>query len=246
MILFCLPYAGGSKVAYFNWKKLLDKSIKLYPIELKGRGERYGEGYYKNVNEAVEDIYSLIEDKIEKEDYAIWGHSMGSILAYELYHKIDKLNARKPKHIFFSGHEAPNVKTKKEISALLPDYEFMKKVIELGGTPEELINNRELLELYVPILKNDFRILENYNYENRGNKIQCDTSILNGKQDSIDIKDIFAWENHVSKGIKIYNLDGNHFFINQKVKNVIDIINNTLVKSSNNLITMEFIIYEKE
>ncbi len=62
-------------------------------------------------------------------------------------------------------------------------------MIELGGTPEELSNNKELLDIFIPIIRNDFKILENYNYEKKEDKIECDVSILNGKQDSINLEE---------------------------------------------------------
>lgn len=228
MILFCLPYAGGSEVIYYKWKKYLNPLIHLKSIELKGRGKRYSEIFYETLDEAVEDILTNIKDKIADDDYAIYGHSMGSLLAYELYYKIKERNLKKPNHIFFSGYKAPSIIRGKENTYTLPDYDFMRKVIELGGTPEELINNKELLEVFLPVIRSDFKIFENYTYKERKDKIECDVSILNGKQDSINLKEILSWRDHVCKGFKVYNFEGNHFFINDNVENITNVINNTL------------------
>lgn len=230
MILFCLPYAGGSEVIYYKWKKYLNPSIQLESIELKGRGKRYGEIFYETLDEAVEDILRNIKDKIMDDDYAIYGHSMGSLLAYELYYKIKEQKLKNPRHIFFSGYKAPSIIRKKENIYTLPDYDFMKKVIELGGTPEELVKNKELLEIFLPVIRSDFKILENYNYKEREDKIECDVSILNGKQDSINLEEILAWKKHVDKGFKVYNFEGDHFFINNNVENIINTINCTLIE----------------
>ncbi len=230
MILFCLPYAGGSEVIYLNMKKYLNSSITLYPIELKGRGKRFDEKLYESLGEAVEDIFENIKDKIVDNDYAIYGHSMGSLLAYELYYKISSENLRRPKHIFFSGYRAPSSIRKRENIYTLPDYDFMRKIIDLGGSPEELINNQELFQTFLPIIKRDFEIVETYVYKEKKNKIECDVSILYGEQDSIDIEDILEWEKHVCKDFKIYNFEGNHFFIKNNVENIARIINSTLCK----------------
>lgn len=227
MILFCLPYAGGSGTIYYKWRNYISPFIDLYPIELKGRGKRFRETFYENLKDAVDDIFNEIQNKMY-DDYAIYGHSMGSVLAYELYYKIDKMGAKKPKHIFFSGHRAPSVIGEKEKIYALPNCDFMNKIIEFGGIPEELINNKELLEIYIPIIRNDFKILETYVYKERTNKIECNISILNGKQDSISLYDITAWKKHTSKKCSIYNFEGNHFFINNSIKNITSIINNTL------------------
>ncbi|OOM73639.1 linear gramicidin dehydrogenase LgrE [Clostridium puniceum] len=229
MILFCLPYAGGSSAAYYEWKKYLHTSIELIPIELKGRGKRIGEIYYESLEEAIEDIFFNIKDKIISNDYAIYGHSMGSLLSYELYYKIEQMGMKKPRHIFFSGYRAPNIMRQKENIHTLPDYDFMKKVMDLGGTPEELMKSQELLEIFIPIIRNDFKILEKYKYRERKNKIECNVSILNGKQDDIKLEEILSWKNHVCKEFKFYNFEGNHFFINTNIENIINIINTTLV-----------------
>lgn len=233
MILFCLPYAGGSEVAYYKWRNYLNSSIELIPIELKGRGKRFNEIFYESLEEAVYDIFENIKDKIINNDYAIYGHSMGSLLSYELYYKIEKSGMKKPKHIFFSGYRAPSIIRQKENIYTLPDYDFMKKVMDLGGTPEELMESQELLEIFTPIIRNDFKILENYEYKERANKIECDISVLNGKKDAIKLEEILAWKNHVCNGFKVYSFDGNHFFINTNVENITNIINDTLAYRNN-------------
>ena len=72
MILFCIPYAGGSGSVYYRWRNFLDPSITLYPVELKGRGKRINNGFYENLKEAVDDIFNSIRDKINENDYAIY------------------------------------------------------------------------------------------------------------------------------------------------------------------------------
>lgn len=230
MRLFCLPYAGGSEVIYYKWKRYIHPLVKVDPIELKGRGKRFSEEFYETFEEAVDDIFESVRDKLVDDEYAIYGHSMGSLLAYELYYKIYNKNFRLPKHIFFSGYKAPNIIREKNNIHMLPDGEFIKEVIGLGGTPEELIKSDELLQLFTPILRSDFRMLENYIYKDRKDKIQCDISILNGKQDDITLEEILAWKNHGDKGFKVYNFEGDHFFINNNVENINNIINRTLIR----------------
>lgn len=230
MILFCLPYAGGSEVIYYKWKRYLNSSIYLEPIELKGRGKRFNENFYANLEEAIEDMFENIKDKILYDEYAIYGHSMGSLLAYELYYKIYNENVKMPKYIFFSGYKAPSIPRKEKQIYLLPYEEFIKEVIELGGIPQEVADNEELLQLFTPILRNDFKMLEKYLYKEKKYKIQCDISILNGKEDDITLEELLAWKNHGDKGFKVYNFEGNHFFINTNVEYITKIINTILAK----------------
>lgn len=230
MILFCLPYAGGSEVIFYKWKDFLEPTIDFQPIELKGRGRRKGEGVYENIEEAIEDIFNKIKDKIADNEYAIFGHSLGSILAFELYYKISNKGLRKPKHIFLSGCKDPSCEPMKEKVDDFPDEVFMDKLMELGGTPEELKKNRGVLAMFLPVLKSDFKICETYMLTVRDEKIKCDISLLSGEEDPNAPKDVKAWEQYGCGSIKAYNFQGNHFFINNNIERITEIINNTLVE----------------
>jgi len=105
--LFCIPYAGGSANLYNKWAQTLSKDIELVPLELAGRGTRISEGFYKNLEVAVDDIFNQIVDHIYDSNYAFFGHSLGAFLVYELTQKIMSLNLPLPKHIFFSGRRSP-------------------------------------------------------------------------------------------------------------------------------------------
>ncbi len=231
--LFCLPYAGGSSVVYTNWKKYLHNSIKLCAIELAGRGRRFNIPLYNSLEEAVNDIYDMIKEDIDSGPYAIFGHSMGSILAYELAYKIKDMKHSYPLHIFFSGKCPPEIKKEVEDVHLLPDKEFMDKVFELGGTPEELLENRELIEFFTPILRADFKIIEIYKHIEKKDGLDCDITVLWGKQEkNASINDIAQWQKHTHKSCKIHLFNGGHFFINEFQKDIITIVDSTLIAAN--------------
>lgn len=230
MILFCLPYAGGSEAAYYSWKKYLDEEIKLHPIKLKGRGRRICEDFYNNIKEAVDDIFYSIKDIIKDEEYAIYGHSMGSVLGYELYYKIVKEKCNIPKHMFFSGQAAPGIKAVTDKISQLPDDLFMNEVVKLGGTPKEVLESKELLDIIIPILRSDFKMLEECTYEKRSENISCNITVFNGLKDKYTKEQIEAWKNTTDGHCEIYNFNGDHFFINNNTEEILNIINNTLLK----------------
>lgn len=230
MRLFCVPYAGGSKGAYLKWSQYINPAIEIDAVEFKGRGGRFGEPFYNSFGEAVEDIYSYIKNKIENEEYAIYGHSMGAILAYELYYRIVADGRRKPRHIFFSGRHSPNVRSYMYVSHKMPDAEFMDRILALGGIPDDVSQSKEVLKFFLPILKNDIRILENYIYIGRNEKIQCNISVLNGTEDRIDPCRKVTWSDLCDKECKLYDFHGNHFFINSYLEDIAKIIESALLK----------------
>lgn len=227
--LFCLPYAGGASTIYAKWKQHISKEIELCPIELRGRGRRFGEPLYNNVEEIVDDVYNLIKRDISTNEYAIFGHSLGSIVAYELAHKIQQNDDKLPKHIFFAGKKAPQFKDEDKEIHHLPDKEFIEEILEMGGTPKEILENKELLELVLPIVRADFKVNELYRYKQKEDKLDSNITIIKGKDEKMNLEEVTGWREHTDRNCKFFTLDGDHFFINDKYKDIISIISNTLL-----------------
>ncbi|NDI34040.1 thioesterase II family protein [Chengkuizengella sediminis] len=228
MKLFCFPYAGGSSAIYSKWKKHFKQSIEIVPIELAGRGTRMGESFYENLNEAVEDVYKKISGQLNSTPYALFGHSMGSKIAYELYYKLINMNHNEPEMIFFSGSSAPHSKnTDKKQVHLLPNNEFKRNVLELGGTSEEIFDNSQLAELFVPIIRADYKIVETYQYKQKQNKINCKTVVLYGSHDKyIDI--IKEWDELTYQPSDYHFINGGHFFIQDHLEKTIKAVESHL------------------
>lgn len=228
--LFCISHAGGSAAAYSRWQKYIDPSIEVYPIELAGRGRRFYDKPYDNISEAVEDIYNIIKKDLS-DRYAFFGHSMGSLIAYELAVYISRKKTRIPEHIFFSGRKAPNIIYENNAVHKLSDKELKNKLLELSGTPEEVINNEHLCSIFLKVLRQDFKICELYNYNQMNEKLNCNITVLNGNRDNININHIALWREHTSKSCYIHSFKGGHFYIGKNMEGVAYIINSTLTSS---------------
>ncbi|PEC24139.1 thioesterase [Bacillus thuringiensis] len=230
MKLFCLPYAGGSAVVYSKWTKKLEDFIELYPVELAGRGKRFNEPFYDSMEDAVNDIFNQIKDHLNQ-TYAFFGHSMGSLLVYELCQKIKKMGYPEPSHIFFSGREAPQTVKDEYTVYDLPDEEFIKYVFHYGGMPESFLENKMLLDIFIPILKADFKIVETYQYIEKDFNLNCDFSILSGEKDQkLDFANLKGWEKFTIGNCTYFTFEGGHFYINEDIENTIACINKQLKK----------------
>lgn len=232
--LFCFPYAGGSSATIYSiWKQYLHSNIELYPVELAGRGKRFKEKHYSTFEEVVDDMYNIIDKYIDSSEYAFFGHSMGCNIAYFLAKRIQSENRNPPRHIFFSGMYPPHIIKDEKILHNLPDYEFVEEVYKLGGMPKELIENSKFFNVFVPILKSDYRILENCDLRKYVDinkfKLNCDITVLNGNQDEkITDVDIFSWKECTNRSFESHEFNGGHFFIINNVGTIIDIINKKL------------------
>lgn len=216
MKLFCIPYAGGSAMFYQAWKNQLDPSIELCPLELAGRGMRIAEPLYPNMEELVADVAGRIRAAITGNDrYAIYGHSLGAAVAFEVSGVLSS-ESLPPQHLFVSGREAPHLETRDEKIHMLNDDEFMAKIYGLGGTPKEVLEQRELLDLFAPIIKSDYKISETYQYAGSMPSLFCPLTVLYGTQDSHKAEDVYPWLEHTSANAasRVYSFEGDHFFLN--------------------------------
>ncbi|PXV95880.1 surfactin synthase thioesterase subunit [Lachnotalea glycerini] len=228
--LFCLAHAGGSAMYYCKWKKMLSDSIELIPLELAGRGNRITENFYNNCNEAINDILKQVSGKLDNSEFAFWGHSMGTIITYELARKLKELKEEEPVCMFFSGRCPPHIIKKEEKIHILPNNEFINKIKEYGGMPDEVLKEEQLMKLVTPILKADFKLIDDYKYVNDGFKFNCDIVALIGKDDKGGAtKEFREWSKYTNGNCKIYELEGGHFYLNDREDEILNIINQKLV-----------------
>jgi len=232
--LFCIPFAGGSAVVFNQWRPLLSRDIELKPVELAGRGRRIREPLYGSLEQAVDDLFKIIAPELSQGPYALLGHSMGSLLAFELYYKIKARNLPEPVHAFFSGRGAPSMPTaEKKKYHLLPEDEFKKEMIELGGTSREFFEHPELVEVFLPLMRQDLKIHEHYRFQEKPGPLICPVTVLNGKKDpETTIEEAEAWRQHSGGNFTIYHFEGGHFFLTEQFQAVVKIINQTLIPVS--------------
>ncbi|MGG4147606.1 thioesterase domain-containing protein [Paenibacillus algorifonticola] len=225
--LFTIPYAGGSAAIYNRWKKELQPFINVIPIELAGKGTRFGEPPYLNIESAIDDIYERIVSETGSSPYAIFGHSMGGLLAFELAHKIQRRGFYKPEHVFLSGMSMPTSKRKKIYSALDDDH-FIHELVLLGATPKEFAENKELIELFLPIIRSDFSLIENRLIPHEYPALTINVSILSGTADlTTDQADSVEWSKLCGRECSFYPINGGHFFIHSEEDSLLNIISRT-------------------
>lgn len=231
--LFCIPYSGGSAEVYRKWSKALYSDIQLIPVELPGHGKRIFEPLQDDLNTIVEDIAATIVSHVDSNDnYAIYGHSLGSLVTFETYYKLIEKGLHKPQHIFFSGRNAPQNRLNRTSIHRLPDEQFLHAVMSYGGNTHEIIHNQELLNLFLPILRADFKVSETYDHQEKKEKIASDITVINGRNDhSATMYDMSEWRYYAGGAATFHTVDGGHFFIIENYGPVVDIINHTLTIS---------------
>jgi len=152
------------------------------------------------------------------------------MISYELTQKIQRDKLPGPIHVFFSGRNAPHVKREDDkIYHLMPEEEFKKEVINLGGTPPEFFDNPELLEVFLPLLKNDFKLAEKDLFNGEILPLDCNISVLLGKEEDLIPEQCDGWKKHTKGLCSIHHFNGGHFFIHDETEQITRLINNTLL-----------------
>jgi medium-chain acyl-[acyl-carrier-protein] hydrolase len=230
--LFCFPYAGGAAASYNQWKQYLDPYIEFRAIELAARGRRMREPNYKSIDNAVDDVFNIIKNELTQGPYVLCGHSMGTMIAFELAYKIKKQGLPGPVHIIFSGRCAPQIlRDNKRALHHLPDDEFKKEMLEMGGTPKEFFDHPELMEVFLPLLRGDFTLTETYVHPPKDAPLDVDFTVLSGKQDEDTTEEVEAWRIHTTGNCDIHYFEGDHFFIHDETEKVLDVINKAVRKA---------------
>lgn len=223
--LICIPHAGGLASSYYQWKKYLDSNVELIPIELPGKGTRHSESMNENLREIALGILDMIEKDINNSSYALFGHSMGALVAFELNQAIYSAGLRIAKNLFLSGSNPPHLRPK-TFRHLLSDEDFQREIFKMGGTPLELINNSEMMSMLLPILRHDIKLVEEYRLNPEWKVLDSLQVIMYGKDDyMISGNTINEWERYSNHTV-LHAFEGGHFFIRESVRDVVQTINN--------------------
>lgn len=229
MKLFFLPHAGGSASYYSHWRSHFNDDITFIPIEYSGRGTRVKEPLNDNITEMRDDIFSkyILPVAIDSENYLIFGHSLGAVIAWEIASQIQLLNIKLPICIIFSGRLAPNVSMSKKILNDLPSKELIEEIYRMGGIDTDIKENSEMLNYFLPIIRNDIKIVEEYqlNYSAYMNPLNANFIVLYGEKDIQTTNSINEWSKLTNMKCEYYQFDGNHFFINDYWLEIIELIN---------------------
>ncbi|WP_025688033.1 thioesterase II family protein [Paenibacillus zanthoxyli] len=228
--LFTIPYSGSTASVYLSWNRLLSEKIELVPLELPGRGKRFGSKLCGSMSELIEDLYSCIQSQIDEQPYAIYGHSLGGLVAYELSVKLMECGYQLPVHLFLSGCNPPHLRYGEENLHMLPDELFLKEIVKLGGTAQELQVNPEMMRIFVPIIKSDYRIYELYAGKEKVVQLPVDFSVLAGRSDPLmPLENGQAWEQYTRGSFRLIQMQGGHFFIHDQLDKVIDAVESALL-----------------
>jgi medium-chain acyl-[acyl-carrier-protein] hydrolase len=231
--MFCFPFAGGGASAYYRWPNRILAGVEVVRVHLPGRETRLREPLFDRlkllVNALVEELVPYIDGP-----FTMFGHSMGALLAFELARGLRRRHGLLPSHLFVSGYRAPHLPPSESPFSHLPDKEFVERVRLFGGLPELIAQNEELMDIFLPILRADFKMTETYTYEEEL-PLKCPLTAFGGLTDpKMNHEKILAWSMHTSAQFNTHFFPGGHFFLHDSEPLLLDRLNHQLTETFSN------------
>lgn len=221
-LLICLPFAGGSKYSMRFLEPLLPRHIACHFLEYAGHGGRNREPFSESMEALVDDLYGIMAP-LTGTTYSIYGHSMGATVACLLARKIRQEGKPMPQQVIVSGTDGPSVPPRTAPKHLMPRDEFLEAIRKLGGLPDEILEDQELLEYFEPVLRADFRVIEEFTYQ-PAERLNIPFTVVTGDEEDMPDEDILQWQRETSLPIRLFKLPGNHFFIYEQGRELAYII----------------------
>ena len=225
--LFCLPYAGGGASLFREWAGTLPPAIHVCPVQLPGREDRIRDRPHTSLEALVDELTAAVLPHLDR-PYAVFGHSMGGLIAFELACELRRRGVA-PLWLFVSACRAPHRQVSRIELSMLPDAAFVEGVQrKYGGIPEAVLRTPELLEFLMPVLRADLSIVETYS-DRREPPLPCAISAFGGIEDStLSHDELLAWRERTVGPFECRMLPGGHFFVRDSAPGLLQTIEERL------------------
>ncbi|MBS6720843.1 MAG: thioesterase [Peptoniphilus harei] len=218
--LVIFPFAGGGVSAFRNWKYEFE-DVRIFVAQYPGRENRFSEKAISDINILVETLFNDMKENFDfGKPYYLFGHSMGTKIVYEIALKIKNSSYENPRGIIISGGRAPVYKEPNPIYHL-DDEGFIEGLRRYEGTPKEILDNKELISIFLPTLRADFVIDEDYQ-DTKHEKLESPILGLMGDKDQeMKLEELKKWQDYTTKEFVYKYIDGKHMFVNTSTDMVI-------------------------
>nr|CCE88378.1 polyketide synthase [Sorangium cellulosum] len=216
--LFCLPYAGAGASRFRSWADLLPSWVEVCPIQLPGREERLAEPAFVEPGLLLDALLPALEDHLDR-PFALFGCSMGGLLAFALARRLRARHGLTPVHLFGAACMAPHrpYPALQEVARLITEDRVGERSIaaleRLGILSSAILNDEETRRQVWPSLHADLSIALKYTCEEEP-PLECPLSIFGGLQDrSLGREDLLAWHAQTQGAFQLSMIAGGHLFM---------------------------------
>jgi len=227
--LFCFPHAGGSAASLNGWIRRLPSTIALERVELPGRVPDAAEAPQTCIENVMPGLWRKLADRLDR-PFALYGHSLGALVAYEFARCARAHGFGSPLALFVSGRRAPQCPLTLNSLYDLPEPELMERLAEFGGTPDGVIRNATWRRYLLPALRADLEMSDRYEHRPDA-PLDCPIFAFRGRADSIASEaEIHAWGAQSTGHFAAETLPGGHFFTNDGIERISEVIVSQLLE----------------
>lgn len=211
--VLCFPFAGAGASAFRRAQEFGSDTVRICPLQLPGREERFDEQPFTDVPAAVEDLLPFALDLVAGSPVvAVFGHSLGAVLAYEMAHRLRRLPRPELVRVFVSG--SPGPWTRREIRATgMSDEDFLRQVRGFAGYTHPALEHPELREMLLPALRADVEMHENYLAASSEPLDVPITSIRGAEDELVSAEQAAEWKAATTAGCDLREVPGNHMYL---------------------------------
>lgn len=220
--LVCLPHAGGSASFFFPVSRALAPAVEVLAVQYPGRQDRRHEPAVDSLADLADQIFDTLRH-LDDRPLALFGHSMGAILGYEVALRMRDAGLPSPVHLFASGLRAPS-RYCAEWAHEPSDDRLVSELRTLHGTDTDLLADPEALDMILPVVRSDYRAVKTYRHD-PGRKLDCPITVLTGDSDPrVPVDEARAWDEHTTGPTDLQVYPGGHFFLVDQSDRVIAIL----------------------
>ncbi|RAJ38452.1 surfactin synthase thioesterase subunit [Kitasatospora sp. SolWspMP-SS2h] len=210
--LVCFAYAGGGSSAFADWPRGLPDDVEVCAVRLPGRESRIFQRAHTDVEDLLPDLTEALAEHC-RPPFALFGHSMGALIAFALTRRLRALGAPAPAHLVVSGRRAPQLAHNRPLIHHLPEEQFLARLRELGGTPDALLADARVMRLVLPGLRADFQLNDSYTHRPQ-EPLPVPITAFGGRADpDVDPAGLAAWARQSTGAFTLRMFDGGHFFL---------------------------------
>ncbi len=210
--LVCFPHAGSGAYGYRAWPDHLPDWIEVCAVQLPGRETRLQEPAIGSLPDLIEQLLPAMSTRLDRR-IALFGHSMGALVAFELARALRHQYGLTPMHLFVSGRVAPHLPPRHQPMYAETDAVFIQRLRQFNGTAEAILSNSDLMRLLLPVLKADFRLNEATTYVLEP-PLSCPISVFGGEDDRVaPFEHMAGWRHQTLDRYVERKLPGGHFFV---------------------------------
>ncbi|HET8658038.1 MAG TPA: thioesterase domain-containing protein [Micromonosporaceae bacterium] len=211
MRLFCLPHAGGTAGHFNRWNRWLPAGVTAVPVELPGRGTRQAEPLLDSWPPLVEDVARTVRAR-GGGAYALAGHSLGAVLAFEVARALAR-DGDPPRLLLVAARNGPYAGLSHRPIHGLGDAQLLDALRRLGGSPEAILGEPDLMRLFLPVLRVDLRLAETY-ARLPGPPLSCPVAAYAGRRDRMTGPEaVLAWHRETTEAFDLTIVDAGHFLL---------------------------------